>query len=117
MYPPESATLALLADGTDDKLASNGLKPLSKVLDFSAYLIANRNSWDRKNLSEIIATFEQTDVNNKKTGSVEMVDMKDTIRLFSDDRDVVRLALADGHQQKPTAGLLLKAGINFQDYP
>ena len=58
-YPPENATLALVAGSTDEKMVNNGLKPLCKVLNFSAFLIANRMSWKQKDLSEVMATLEK----------------------------------------------------------
>src|SRR3989304_1178691 len=49
-YPPESAELALLSGGTGEKIFNHDLVPISHVFAFSAYLIANRNSWERKDL-------------------------------------------------------------------
>ncbi|MDD5288604.1 MAG: ATP phosphoribosyltransferase [Dehalococcoidales bacterium] len=127
-YPPESATLALVAGSTDEKLVNNGLKPLSKVLNFTAYLIANRISWEQKDLSEVLATLEkaQLDVND---GGTEAAPYFPAYRKVSAghgtdgdktrpyDSDTVRLALPDGHQQKHMIELLNKVGIHIDDYP
>ena len=116
-YPPENATLALVAGGPDENMLNNGLKPLRKVLNFSAFLIANRTSWQKKDLSEIMATLENVQYEEKRpllvtnpTPSVQFVP-----QLI--DKDTVRLALPDGHQQKHTVQLLNKAGIKVDDYP
>jgi ATP phosphoribosyltransferase len=116
-YPPESATLALVAGNTDEKMLNNGLKPLVKVTDFNACLIANRKSWEQKDLSELMSTLEAVQLNDLKNDSIKksLPHIKQT--LTSTDEDTVRLALPDGHQQKHTIALLNRAGINLDDYP
>ena len=115
-YPPENATLALVAGGVEETTLNNGLKPLKKVLDFSAYLIANRTSWQHKDLSEVMATLENVQLEEKEippavsAPSIHFVPQEI-------DKDTVRLALPDGHQQKHTVQLLNKAGIQVDDYP
>jgi len=115
-YPPENATLALVAGGVEETTLNNGLKPLKKVLDFSAYLIANRTSWQHKDLSEVMASLENVKLEEKEilpaasTSTIHFVPQEI-------DKDTVRLALPDGHQQKHTVQLLNKAGIQVDDYP
>jgi ATP phosphoribosyltransferase len=115
-YPPENATLALVAGGVEETTLNNGLKPLKKVLDFSAYLIANRTSWQQKDLSEVMASLENVKLEEKEilpaasTSPIHFVPQEI-------DKDTVRLALPDGHQQKHTVQLLNKAGIQVDDYP
>jgi len=117
VYPPENATLALVAGGTDENTLNNGLKPLRKVLNFSAYLIANRTSWQKKDLSEIMATLENVQLEEKEplqvTNSTPSIQFVPRVT----DKDTVRLALPDGHAQKHTVQLLNKAGIQVNDYP
>ena len=116
-YPPENATLALVAGSTDDNMLNNGLKPLRKVLNFSAFLIANRASWQHKDLSEIIATLEEVRIEEKETKPVRKPTA--TVHFVPQviDKDTVRLALPDGHAQRHTVQLLNKAGIKVDDYP
>ncbi len=116
-YPPESATLVLVAGSTDEKLVNNGLKPLSKVFNFSAFLIANRKSWKQKNLSEVLATIENIEIKDIKTKPSKKTPASYPLTVMSTDKDIVRLALPDGHQQKHTVELLNKAGIFIDDYP
>ena len=117
VYPPENATLALVAGGTDENTLNNGLKPLRKVLNFSAYLIANRTSWQKKDLSEIMATLENVQFEEKEP--LQVTNSTPSIQFVPQviDKDTVRLALPDGHQQKHTVQLLNKAGIQIDDYP
>ena len=116
-YPPENATLALIADGTDENMLNNGLKPLYKVLNFSAFLIANRASWQQKDLSEIMATLEKVQIKEKEIGPVAWSSPSVQFVPQVIGKDTVRLALPDGHQQKHTVQLLNKAGIYVNDYP
>ena len=116
-YPPENATLALIADGTDENMLNNGLKPLYKVLNFSAFLIANRASWQQKDLSEIMATLEKVQIEGKENTPVRK--QTATVHFVPQviDKDTVRLALPDGHAQRHMVQLLNKAGIKVDDYP
>jgi len=87
------------------------------VLNFSAYLIANRTSWQKKDLSEIMATLENIQFEEKEP--LQVTNSTPTIQFVPQviDKDTVRLALPDGHQQKHTVQLLNKAGIQIDDYP
>ena len=115
-YPPENATLALVAGDTDEKSLNNGLKSFGKVLDFSAYLIANRMSWQQKDLSEVMGTLENVQLEAKEIpGASSIPSIHFTPQII--DKDTVRLALPDGHAQKHTVQLLNKAGIQVDDYP
>ena len=119
VYPPESATLALVALSTEEELLSHGLAPVSTLLKHSTFVIANRNSWEQKNLSEILDSLNDTlpvagkgPVNRRVT---RMATVQSTV--WENGEDTVRLALPDGHQQAPTAELLETAGIRVDDYP
>ena len=117
VYPPESADLVLIAGKNQEELAGFGLVPISNVLSFSAFLIANSGSLETKDMSEILDSI-QKEVAVSQAPSVEMVST------IVDDRpyievagDTVRLALPDGHQQEPAVALLNRAGILVDDYP
>ncbi|GAG52229.1 unnamed protein product, partial [marine sediment metagenome] len=53
-YPPENADLALVPVMAGEVI-NHDLAPLSKVLSFSAFLIANRSSWESKDMGELLA--------------------------------------------------------------
>ncbi|HXY74114.1 MAG TPA: ATP phosphoribosyltransferase [Dehalococcoidales bacterium] len=118
-YPPESATLALVSGSPDTAMVNHGLVPLSCVLNYSAYLIANRRSWERKDLSELLHTFEMVAL-EEKHAEKSTAKFSENINLFPSGKaaeSVVRIALPDGHAQKHTVAIFNKAGIQIEDYP
>jgi ATP phosphoribosyltransferase len=119
IYPPENADLALLSgqDG-QDRLAS-GLIPVAKVMDSSAFLIANKVSLETKDLSEILNTLLKSGV-VEKVASGTLPELPPLDRAGSQNEmplESVRLALPDGHQQKHMVNILNKAGIAIREYP
>jgi len=121
VYPPENADMALLAVRTESDIVGYGMVPVSKVLDFSAYLIANRKSWESKNLGEVVASICDglPEVVEKASQKVE-ISHSEIARRYAIEESVdgtVRLALPDGHQQQPTLELLNRSGIQVDDYP
>jgi len=121
VYPPESAELALISGRADEGIFNHDLLPISNILDFSAYLIANRSSWEGNNLSEILVSIDsKLSTMEKRPSLVEGVNSRKIAGQYSPvevAEDTVRLALPDGHQQLPTLQLLSKAGIQISDYP
>jgi ATP phosphoribosyltransferase len=90
------------------------------VLSVSAFLIANRDSWKDKELSEMVAPIEPALLPEKAERKPEGKRRQRTKTPYpapEADKDVVRLALPDGHQQAHTRRLLDKAGIRLDDYP
>jgi ATP phosphoribosyltransferase len=121
VYPPENADMVLLAAGSASELTASGIVSTSKILDFSAFLIANRNSWESKNLDNIV-----TSVCGALTGAAGKPSADEDIcptgipgwsKAVKIPDDVVRLALPDGHQQQPAVTFLNRAGIEVEDYP
>ncbi|MBN1176053.1 MAG: ATP phosphoribosyltransferase [Dehalococcoidales bacterium] len=117
-YPPENADMVLIPARTGAALADCGMVPVSRMLDFSAFLIANKRSWETKELDKLVTsicdTLSETD---KKLIAGEERGMPAPARLVKTPAGTVRLALPDGHQQKPTVDLLNRAGIGIDDYP
>ena len=120
-YPPENADMALLAAKERAELSNYSMVPASKVLDFSAFLIANKNSWETKNLDKIVtsicSTLPLAEKKERLEGEVVQVKTSGLNKAEKLDKDTVRLALPDGHQQEPTVNLLNRAGIQMDDYP
>lgn len=120
-YPPENADLALIRGRTEAEVADMGMVPVAPpVLEFSAYLIANRNSWGAKELDQIVTSIcESCDRLPADEGFQEepetQPEMTQPLRRYEDG--FIRLALPDGHQQVPMLQLLEKAGIKIEDYP
>jgi ATP phosphoribosyltransferase len=121
VYPPENADMVLLSAKAGDELAGYGMVPVGRILDFSAFLIANKNSWETKNLDKLVASICNTlsDAEKKATVKDEIgqTTMSARSRIIKEAADTVRLALPDGHQQQPALTLLNRAGIEITDYP
>jgi ATP phosphoribosyltransferase len=56
-YPPENADLAVLWGKSGADIANQGLIPLKRLLPVTAFLIANRESLENKDLSQILTCF------------------------------------------------------------
>jgi len=119
VYPPESADLVLIPGRVGAKAFDYNLVPVSKALTFSAFLIANQNSWQSKNMDEVLASIEAQLPASEKPPSATAPMPQITVHYPSTRiaEALVRLALPDGHQQLPTLQLLNKAGIHIDDYP
>ncbi|MGD9117478.1 MAG: ATP phosphoribosyltransferase [Dehalococcoidia bacterium] len=117
VYPPESADLALVGAAEDFPFPE--LKPISRTLSISAFLIANRDSWKAKGLDKMVTSIEKALMPEKTAPKAKAAQRPPTgvVSYAKADKDMVRLALPDGHQQAPTQQLLEKAGIRLDDYP
>jgi ATP phosphoribosyltransferase len=112
-YPPENADLVLISGK-----AAIDLRPLAPILDSQAYLIANKTSWENKDMSEILNAFRIQSVSACETYRIS-IDQSSIEKLPDIDvpKQAVRLALPDGHQQKHMVNVLNKANIKIKDYP
>jgi ATP phosphoribosyltransferase len=120
VYPPESADLALIPGGLDGGLLDYDLVPVSQVIGFGACLIANRDSWQAKDMGEIVASIGDNQAVGPKRPSPSVAKMPGAGGQYpspEEAEEAVRLALPDGHQQMPTVDMLNKAGIEVDDYP
>ena len=120
-YPPENADLALIPGKAGAEAFNDDLVPVSEVLGFSAFLIANKSSWQMKDMGEILASLEDNLFTGEgQPASVDVARVPEMAGQYLSREvaeDSVRLALPDGHQQLPTLQLLNKAGIQIDDYP
>ena len=119
-YPPEHADVVLIARKSEKEVAECGLRPLGKVVDCKACLIANRNSWETADMAEIIASISD----NLPVGNKSPVVESPTIIQYPADNswgevppEVVRFALPDGHQQAHVKRILEAAKVSIKDYP
>lgn len=116
-YPPENADLALLWAKNKTILEGYGLVPLKELISSAAYLIGNRKSIESKDLSQILNCFSGKFFSKPEISTQETIKIKrPVISLSSWQSKEIRLALPDGHQQKPTSQLLRKAGFNIKEY-
>jgi len=119
VYPPESAELALIPGGKGERFFDYELMSISEVLNYSAFLIANKGSWEAKEMSKVLASISnELPVTKRQPSVAEVAGAPKAVGQSAPAaEDVVRLALPDGHQQLPTLRLLNKAGIQIDDYP
>ena len=118
VYPPENADLAVLWGRSRAHLATQGLIPLEKLFPVSAYLVANRESLESKDLSQILMCFDSRLSAGPPTSvEHELVICKDfKIPCPSWAAKEINLALPDGHQQAPAAQFLKQAELTLQGY-
>jgi ATP phosphoribosyltransferase len=119
VYPPENAEMVLLSLEGEAELADCGMSPVCKISDFSTFLIANHNSREKKDLDKIVTSIFSALPEVEKSIPVKETPgrVKNIPSGYGIEKDVVKLALPDGHQQQQTAELLQKAGIEIEDYP
>jgi ATP phosphoribosyltransferase len=116
VYPPENADLVLISY---IKSLYPSLHPLDGIMDYSSYLIANRKSWESKEMSYLLSSLGKLKQYYFKKLSVPVtvkLEKQDKTIKHNIEKDIVRVALPDGHQQKPTAEFLSKAGIVLDNY-
>ena len=117
-YPPENADLAVLWARNETEIVAQNLVPLKSLLSTSAFLIANQESWQTKNVSQVIAYLSRSfNTTSKPWAQIEPTFTKSTNDFHSNsNEEKVWIAIPDGHQQEPTAELLRKAGLQLQGY-
>jgi len=117
-YPPEHAELAIVSAISPEELIEKDLIPIAKILTGNAWLIANRDSMESKDLSSLLERFYLTELSTETEGelSISQIESEDTFekKVFSDD--AVSLAIADGHQQSHTSKFIKDAGIKIKGY-
>ncbi len=118
VYPPENADLAVLWGRSKAHIEAQELVSLEKLLPVSAFLVANRESLENEDLSQILVCFDsrlsaetQTSIGDGSDGSREK--KGGPPRWLTKE---INLALPDGHQQRPAAHFLQQAGLALQGY-
>jgi ATP phosphoribosyltransferase len=117
VYPPESADLVLVSEISSE---NHELLPLASTLQSSTFLIANRSSWESKNMSTLLQYFyaagDVQEAASRETEARRSDTDKRVSSLRQPSSSSIRLALPDGHQQQPIMEFLNKAGIKILDY-
>ena len=117
-YPPENADLAVLWGKSGAHIATQGLIPLKRLLPVTAFLIANRESLENKDLSQILMCFSSKLTAEPQTSIENGLDVSEELKgprpLWQAKE--INLALPDGHQQAPTSQFLKRAGLALQGY-
>jgi len=121
-YPPEDADLALILAEDEDAVRKQGLMPVHRLLECSAWLVANRESMAKKDLSAVLGPLLAPNGRGNGRPSLSLPTARVMGRAPSGKRstsrreDVLRLALPDGHQQKHTVAALDAAGLRISGY-
>jgi len=118
-YPPEHADLAIVSATLAQELGEKDLIPIARILSGNAWLIANRNSLEQKDMSSLLAPFYRTNSRVKEEEeelTISEIDSEDGFESSVSPDDVVSLALADGHQQAHTIRFLKDAGLKVKGY-
>jgi ATP phosphoribosyltransferase len=117
-YPPENAELALLWAKDEPEIQAQNLIALKTLMPADACLIANKESWQAKDVSRIITYFSRAlEMADKPWQEIETPQAKSSNNFRPDaGEEKIWLALPDGHQQPPTSELLNKAGLELQGY-
>jgi len=118
-YPPESADLVVLWASDERDLVSQGLRPLKKLFDVDAMLVANSGSVSATDMSDVLACFsgrlgvarKPEDIPAGESGGLPLSELLTAWQ----SRDI-RLALPDGHQKTPAVELLERAGLDVPGY-
>ncbi len=119
-YPPEDADLAVIAARNEKEI--QGLRPLHRLLESSAWLVANRESLARKDLSAVLEPLLALKEGGDGRPALSLPLAPATGRRRRMERrslerdDVVRLALPDGHQQRHAVAALEAAALPLSGY-
>jgi len=117
-YPPENADLVVLWGRSRAHIAAQGLIPLERLLPVTAFLVANRESLENKDLSQILMCFDsKLSAGSQTSTEQELVICKELkIPCPSWQAREINMALPDGHQQIPAAQFLKRVGLALQGY-
>jgi len=117
-YPPENADLAVLWGKSGAHIATQGLIPLKRLLPVTAFLIANRESLENKDLSRILTCFSSKLTAESQTSIESGLDISEELKVSRPlwQAKEINLALPDGHQQAPASQFLKRTGLALQGY-
>jgi ATP phosphoribosyltransferase len=117
-YPPEDADCAIFSAPDEAVLREAGVKPLFEILEDSAWLIANATALATRDLGSVIGPLIAGGV---RTPGGDGLRLPGTVARHSRERtgrqrDSLRMAIPDGHQQRHVVGALHEAGLTFDGY-
>jgi len=117
-YPPENADFSVLRARDEDTLRSLNLRPVSRICGSNACIIANSNSLQGGDFSRLLERFASSAAMKDKPWRAEEKAEAIINNDFTGSSRAgnVWLALADGHQQAPTAAFMQKTGISLEGY-
>lgn len=108
VYPPEDADLVVVPASSEAALERAGLRVLGRVTATDGCLIANKESWQSKDLSSLIKNFS-FNTDQEKEGFY--IPEEEVIKPAT-----IRLALPDGHLQPGAVEFLRGCGFKVDEY-
>ena len=114
-YPPENAELALVSAPSQAEVQVMGLIPLA-TWESSAYLIANKNSLERLDLSGLLGPFCRGGVGVGAGSPAPGGGAWRKPEVAHRDGSSIYLALPDGHQQRHMVKYLERCGLKVHGY-
>jgi ATP phosphoribosyltransferase len=117
-YPPEDADVVIVGVSEEGFLAEHGLAPLFTLLDNSAWVIANANALASKDLRFVLDALLGAG-RGAQNGALRLpppIASRSNGRGEVPRRDVLRMAVPDGHQQRHVYEALQAAGLVFAGY-
>jgi ATP phosphoribosyltransferase len=120
-YPPEDADLAIVTAADEAAVSTHGLESVLRLLDNSAWLIANAASLAAKDLAPVLTRIQQP-AEPAVNGALHLPSPITAAHpelpegRAIESSDTLRLAVPDGHQQRHVHEALAKAGIRFDGY-
>jgi ATP phosphoribosyltransferase len=119
-YPPEDADLALVAATAEADVRRIGLVPLHRLLESSAWLVANRDSLEAGYGGSFLGYLDASTLSAVPLPRL-MVPLSSPVNArrplpLADRQTIVRMALPDGHQQRHAVAALTAAGLRFDGY-
>jgi ATP phosphoribosyltransferase len=115
-YPPEDADLVVIAAQDEATVRSHGLEPVMRMLDSSAWLVANADALASKDLSPVLSRLGEAGAAASGMLHLPSPVAANGAAERPSRGDVLRLAVPDGHQQRHVHEALAKAGISFDGY-
>ncbi|MSQ61579.1 MAG: ATP phosphoribosyltransferase [Dehalococcoidia bacterium] len=118
-YPPEDAEIALLDAADEATVEALGLRPLQRVYEGGAWLVANRRALEGSDLSPLLRPLLAIAPPFRDEPGLSLPSRRNagaSVPRPDNRRDVVRLAVPDGHQQRHAHASLTSAGLTFDGY-
>lgn len=119
-YLPENSDLIIIKTDGNFINNNNSFISIKNILNTSAHLIVNKESWQTKNLKNIISRITSAanteNAKIKKPKYVKFIsDIKNFEPIYKSDK-FIRIALPDGHQMIHTSNFLRSCGLEFEGY-
>lgn len=116
VYLPESAEIAIMTETSLARLQKPGLVPVAALMESSAWLVANRNSLGREDVSRLQAALSGARARHVEVQEPVPVRAVTVVPGPTVGTGAVTLALPDGHQQRHAVAFLKRAGFDVEGY-